>query len=151
MPSVLFIGEVDPGLRAQAAAAGIRVEATGHVAHQQALELLRSSSMAFASGELGRDPIARGTIPAKLAEYLASGLPILYVGDPAGDAAALLAGQPGCHVVEPGDEAGIVAAVGQGLATGRQDREVDPLSRRSGARLLAASLQAAVERPARQR
>jgi glycosyltransferase involved in cell wall biosynthesis len=151
LPAVRFIGEVDAAVRAQAAVAGVHVEASGQVPHHRALELLGASSMAFASGELGRDPIARGTIPAKLAEYLASGLPILYVGDPAGDAAALLAGQPGCHVVEPGDEAAIAAAVEQGLTTGRHDREIDAVSRRSGARLLAASLRAAVERPARQR
>ena len=58
----------------------------------------REASMLFASGPQGSDPLSRGWVPAKLFEYIASGRSVLFIGDPAGDAAALLRGQAGCFV-----------------------------------------------------
>ena len=42
------------------------------------------------AGSSGHDVIARGWVPAKIFEYLATDRPIIYLGDPASDAAALL-------------------------------------------------------------
>jgi hypothetical protein len=42
-------------------------------------------------------------IPAKVFEYMGTGLPLIYVGDGASDAARLLAVHPRCHLVPPGD------------------------------------------------
>jgi glycosyltransferase involved in cell wall biosynthesis len=142
LPHVRFIGELDPAVRDKATAAGVGhlVEATGFVPHSEAARLLASSSMLFASGAVDNDPIARGWIPAKLFEYLASDLPILYLGDPAGDAAQLLRGQPGCFVIPPSDGDGLTAALEAGLDGTRYSRDVDELSRRAGARKLAGLL-----------
>jgi glycosyltransferase involved in cell wall biosynthesis len=143
MPRVRFIGDLHPAAQEEAVAAGLEglVEATGVVPHEAATALIEDSSMLFTSGDVGRDAIARGWVPAKLFEYLATGLPILYVGDPAGDAWALLSGQPGCYVVEPADVEGITSALQAGLTGPRtHGREVSHLSRRAAAATLAAIL-----------
>jgi len=44
-------------------------------------------------------PLSLGTTPAKLFEYVASGVPIVYVGHPDGEAARILSRHPGCRSV----------------------------------------------------
>jgi glycosyltransferase involved in cell wall biosynthesis len=137
-PRMRFVGELPEPVRAELAAYGLEglAEATGFVPHDEAMKAMQSSSLLIASG-FTDDPMSRGVIPAKLFEYLASGLPILYFGDPADDAARLLDGQPGCYVVEPGDVAGALKALEAGLAPGRYERDAERFSRRNGARRLA--------------
>ena len=79
-------------------------------------------------------------MPAKLFEYIASGRSVLFIGDTAGDAAALLRGRAGCFVREPGDLAGILEALREGLATPEYQRDSESLSRRVRARELAEML-----------
>lgn len=142
MPRVRFIGELDPAISAQASAAGVSelVEATGFVPHQRAMDLLGQSSMLFASGGIGAGPVDRGWIPAKLFEYVATALPILYLGDSHSDAAALLRGHEGCHVVEHADSEGVTRALRAGLGGARHTREASQLSRRAAAKVLAGCL-----------
>lgn len=139
VPRIRFVGELPDEVRAEVARAGIEdlVEATGFVPHDQAMQLMVSSSMLIASGFAGSDPLSRGVIPAKLFEYLATDLPILYVGDTEDDAGTLLEGQPGCYVVDPADVPGLHAALTSGLGTDRHRRDVERFSRRSRTRDLA--------------
>jgi glycosyltransferase involved in cell wall biosynthesis len=138
-PRVRFVGHLPAQVREQMSAHGIAdlLESAGFVPHDEAMRELMSSSMLVASGIAGDHPARRGWVPAKLFEYLASGLPVLYLGDPSTNAAQLLSGHAGCHVVPPGDVEGALTALRSGLADGRHDRAVDHLSRAAGARTLA--------------
>jgi hypothetical protein len=133
-PQVRFIGELSAEGRAELTVEGLGdlVDQTGFVPHERA--------MLVAAGETAGTEIARGYIPAKLFEYVASQLPVLYVGDPRDDAATMLAAYPGCYVVHPSDRQGIREAFAQGLCAGTYDRDVSALTRREGARRLAAVL-----------
>ncbi len=147
---IRFIGELPDEGRAEVARCGLQdlVTETGRIPHDQAMRLTASSSLLFSGGESARDPIARGVIPAKLFEYLATDRPILYLGDPAGDAAALLEGQPGCWVIDPDDIAGITEAIKRGLEGAPYRRDASGFSRRSAAGALAQVLnEARLARP----
>jgi glycosyltransferase involved in cell wall biosynthesis len=141
-PRVRFIGELSAEGRAELRVEGLGdlVDETGFVPHERAMQLLASSTMLVAAGETASSEIARGYIPSKLFEYVASRLPVLYVGDPRDDAATMLAAYPGCYVMHPSDRQGIRRALEQGLCAGTYDRDVSALTRREGARRLAAVL-----------
>ena len=147
-PRVRFVGELPGAVMEQATAAGVAdlVEVTGFVPHGRAVELIAESSMLFASGGVGTGPVDRGWVPAKLFEYLASDRPILYLGDPEGDAGALLHAQPGCHVVRHDDVDGVLTALRDGLSGTRYDRDVSGHSRRARTEALAMALNEAVLR-----
>jgi glycosyltransferase involved in cell wall biosynthesis len=146
-PVVRFVGDLPEKVREEIETVGLgdHLEATGLVSHDDALRAMLSSTMLIASGSPVKDPVSRGWIPAKLFEYLGSGLPILYLGDPAGDAGRLLLGQPGCYVVEPTDVSGVRAALEAGLAGQLHDRDTERFSRRARTRALAEVLDQAVE------
>jgi glycosyltransferase involved in cell wall biosynthesis len=150
-PRLRFVGDMPPELTAEVAAAGLaeRVEVTGFLPLEQAMAAMADSSMLLACGFAGTDPLSLGVIPAKVFEYLASGLPILYLGNPADDAARLLAEQPGCHIAEPGDVVAILAALRRGLDGPLEHRDAEQFSRRARTRQLAEVLDAArsVSRP----
>jgi glycosyltransferase involved in cell wall biosynthesis len=141
-PRIRFVGDLPPEVRAGASDFGLGelVEPTGFVPHEEALGLARASSMLFASGPTAGDAGARGWVPAKLFEYLGSGLPILYLGNPAGDAGRMLARYPGCYVVEPADLDGVSRALQAGLEGRRYDRNLSAISRRTVAASLATIL-----------
>lgn len=145
-PLVRFVGELPQEISEQLREFGLEhlVEATGFVPHAEAMRMMLSSSMLIASGFAGTGPTSRGVIPAKLFEYLASGLPILYLGHRADDAALILAEQPGCYVIDSDDVVGVAAALREGLAGGRHDRSVSAMSRRARTAELAAILDRAV-------
>ncbi|MDQ3571815.1 MAG: glycosyltransferase [Actinomycetota bacterium] len=148
IPRVRFIGDLHPDVAAEADLAGVGhlAAATGQVPHTEAMRLLAESSMLFASGQGGEDPVARGWIPAKLYEYLATGLPILYLGDPESDAGAMLASQPGCFVLSDQDAAETDRAISSGLRQGTSERDLAFLSRQAAGAELARVLDAAVTR-----
>jgi hypothetical protein len=100
----------------------------------------------IASGETATDAIARGYIPAKLFEYLATSRPILYLGNPADDAATMLARYPGCEVVDRDDPEAIDGALEAAITGAPYERDVDGLSRRAEAQRLARLLDAAASR-----
>jgi glycosyltransferase involved in cell wall biosynthesis len=66
----------------------IRVEFYGRVGHQEALKLMKSSQLLLNS--LAEVETSKTLISGKLMEYIASGNPILCIGDLEGDAARLL-------------------------------------------------------------
>ncbi len=141
-PVVRFIGELPSAARSELDEAGINelVEVTGLVGHDEALRLVASATALVAAGAVGRDPIARGWVPAKLFEYVASDRPVLYLGDPAGDASTMLQAVGGCHVIDPSDEVGVDRALTAALEGTRHVRAVDGMSRRARARDLASLL-----------
>jgi hypothetical protein len=141
-PRVRFIGELPTAGRVELRAAGLEglIEETGVISHHHATQLLTRSSMLIASGDVRTDEVARGWVPAKLFEYLATPMPILYLGSPADDAALMLARYPGCLVVERDDREALDAALAEGLAGSRYDRDVSDLSRHARARMLAVAL-----------
>jgi glycosyltransferase involved in cell wall biosynthesis len=147
VPRIRFVGHLPEQLRAEITARGLGefLESTGFLSHDEAMRELMSASMLIASGIPGDDARRRGWVPAKLFEYLASGLPVLYVADASTDAAQIMAGHAGVHVVAPGDVDGALAAVQTGLREGVQARDVAGLSREAGARTLAQILEQAVE------
>ena len=141
-PKVQFVGELPGAVRAETEAFGVQdlVEATGFLPHDVAMGAMASSSMLVASGFPADKPATRGWVPAKLFDYLATDLPILYLADGDTDAARMLADQPGCYVVEPTDVSGVVAALRAGLNGARHPRNVQQLSRRARTEALAAIL-----------
>jgi glycosyltransferase involved in cell wall biosynthesis len=141
VPRVRWVGPVPDSMSAElSGAGGIEIEVTGPVPHERATRLMSDASMLFASGPRRSDPISRGWVPAKLFEYIASGRSVLFIGDPAGDAALLLRGQPGCFVCHPSDRDGILKALRDGLTTSTHQRATHALSRRSRAEELAGLL-----------
>jgi glycosyltransferase involved in cell wall biosynthesis len=144
-PRLRFVGDLPVELRRELDRFGLLdlVEVTGFVSHDAAMDAMRSSSMLIASGFAGQDPFSRGVIPAKTFEYLASGLPILYLGSTEDDTWQLLAGEPGCHLVERHDVDAAVTAIGAGLRQSSHPRDAGRHTRRARTEALARILDAA--------
>jgi glycosyltransferase involved in cell wall biosynthesis len=110
---VQIIGDAGPALLAEINSAGIGrlVKSTGFIPHGAALsELMRASALIVAGPKDDR-PVLRGQVAAKLSEYLATGKPIVYVGNPDADAAALLAEYPGTYIAATDDVQGVADAL----------------------------------------
>jgi glycosyltransferase involved in cell wall biosynthesis len=138
------VGEVSPEMRAELRAAGIEplVEALGFLAHEEALRRVASASLLVAAGPARSEgALDEGWVPAKLFEYLASGLPIIWVGALPNDGASLLAVYPGCRILEPHPVAQIVAAIHE-QAGKRYSRDLAGLAKLDRARTLAELLDA---------
>jgi glycosyltransferase involved in cell wall biosynthesis len=141
-----FVGDLHPDLRRALRERGLEplVDATGFLSHEEALLALARSSLVLAPGPYYADGMVTGHVAAKLAECLATDLPILYVGDLDCDAADLLRRYPGCGLVNGDDVDGAVAAVH--ASRGRRfERDVEDLSRRRLTAHLAAVLDEACE------
>lgn len=102
---VEFVGEVHPDFKtyisANAELARVTV-ITGSVPHDRLIRMYGSSSLLLLILTGYKD--AEGFLPGKLFEYFATGLPVLGVGPPAGDAASLLA-ETGAGVMVASDDA----------------------------------------------
>jgi glycosyltransferase involved in cell wall biosynthesis len=106
---VRLIGAASVDFRKQLALAGFadRLEVTGFLPQRAALEQLASCSALLLAGPREASGLSRGHVVAKVWEYLATPLPIVYVGDPSSDVSELLRGYAGCSVHAPDDVAGI--------------------------------------------
>jgi glycosyltransferase involved in cell wall biosynthesis len=103
-----FVGKVSEQVRAYVegdAWLRTRITFVGYVAHDEVMGYYGQADALVLI--LTDTKNARGNIPGKLFEYLATGLPVLALGDPAGDAAVLLTRAGGAPVLAHGDEAGI--------------------------------------------
>src|SRR5205085_11486695 len=103
------------------------------------LRALAESSALLVAGPADARGILRGQVAAKLGEYLATELPIIYIGDLACDAAEVVRRYPGCHLVATDDIAGAIEAIR--LSRGeRVQRDASELSRTALTARLAATL-----------
>lgn len=86
---VRVVGRVGEAVRAAADAAGARVEWVPYVPHAEAVAALCEADVLL----LATEPQAHeaGHVTGKLYEYVATGRPVLGLGDPHGDAAVVLA------------------------------------------------------------
>ena len=103
-----FVGKVSEQIRAYVAAdtwLRTRITFVGYVAHDKVMDYYAQADALVLI--LTDTKNAQGNIPGKLFEYLATGLPILALGDALGDAAVLLARAGGAPVLAHGDERGI--------------------------------------------
>jgi glycosyltransferase involved in cell wall biosynthesis len=141
-PRLRFVGELGPAVRRDIDAQGLAgaVEVTGFLPYRSALAEMAASSALVVGG--ARDAVAafQGWIPAKVFEYLATGLPVIYVGDATGDAATLLASHPNCHVVPAGDVEAARRALLMAASEPPLARSLEPFTRRTLAGRLAGVL-----------
>lgn len=107
------------------------LDLTGFVSQPEALSLMSGASALIACDFVDTNPLSLGTVPAKLYEYLASGVPIIYIGHPTGEAARTLSRYQGCRVVPFGDVEGAIRAVQTAVDEGVHQRDVSGLSRRA--------------------
>lgn len=135
---VRFIGDLHPEIKSELDRRGLRsqVEDTGFLSHTEALAYLSNSSLVLVAGPRDARGLLRGQVAAKLAEYLATDLPILYVGDPDADAADLLRRFPGTHVVPADDADGVIRVLREEHGK-RYERDCGALSRHALAGRLA--------------
>lgn len=140
---IRFVGEAPPSVRREIAAHGLSdvLEVTGNLPQRQALAATQASSVLIASGFHENHPLHRGVIPAKIFEYLGTGLPILYLSPPDTDAARLLSAQPACRVVAAGDTDGVREGLRDLRGQGRVERDIGPLTRQALAGRLAEVLE----------
>ncbi len=127
-----FVGGLAPSLRREIAAHGLEdvLEVTGFLPYRDALTRMSASSALLVGGARDDRGSLRGWIPAKVFEYLGTGLPVVYVGHGATDVAALLAGQPHCHRVPPGDVEAARAALCAASTEGPAERALGAFTRR---------------------
>ena len=132
-PRLRWVGAVPQEARAELERHGLEdiLDATGYVSQSEALSQMSTASGLVASGFVDTGPVSLGTTPAKLLEYVASGVPIIYVGHPHGEPGRMLSRYPGCHVVPFGDVDGAIRAVQTALSDEVHQREVAGLSRRA--------------------
>ena len=123
------------------------LDVTGFVSHPESLDLMSEAAGLVACGYLDTGPLSLGFRPAKLLEYLASGVPIIYVGHPHGEAAHMLSEYPGCHAVPFGDVEGAMRALQTAMDDAGYQREVARLSRRARTAELAELFDTIVTQP----
>jgi glycosyltransferase involved in cell wall biosynthesis len=107
------------------------LDVTGFVSHPESLDIMSQASGLVASGLVDTGRVSLGFTPAKLLEYLASGVPIIYVGHPQGEAGRMLNKYSGCHTIPFGDVEGAIRAVQIAMDDEVHQRDVAGLSRRA--------------------
>lgn len=89
--SITFVGQVSDQVRSEVAAnewLSAHVYFVGYVSHQEVFDFYQKADALILI--LTNTKNAKGNIPGKLFEYLATGLPILAIGDPEGDSAGII-------------------------------------------------------------
>ena len=140
-----FVGRLCDEVRADLAAQGLSaiVDELGFLPHDRATAQVAASTALLLCGPADDTPLLRGWIPAKTFEYLATDVPIIYVGNPNSDAAAILRGYPGCHIAAPDDVNALINAM-RASRHQRSPREISNLTRRELAGQLARTFDRAV-------
>lgn len=83
----------------------------GYVSHHEVFEYYKKANLLLLI--LTDTKNAKGNIPGKIFEYLATGRPVLALGDPQGDSAQILKAAPTNAVFKHTDQEGIVAFLTQ--------------------------------------
>jgi len=136
-PNAAFASQLDT------AGLGDRLDVTGFVGPRTVLDELARCSVLLLAGPTESDPLSDGVVAGKVWEYLASGLPILYVGDQRSDIAAILRSESGCALHTVSDTEGIARSLRQ-LHGHTFERDSSATSRRARSRALAELLDAAI-------
>jgi glycosyltransferase involved in cell wall biosynthesis len=146
VPRLRWVGAFSEEARAELERHGLAdiVDMTGFVSHPEALSLMSGASGLVACDFVDTRPLSLGTTPSKVFEYVASGVPIIYVGHSHGEAARLLSKYPGCHFVSFGDVEGAIHAVQAALDDEVHHRDTAGLSRRARTEELARLFDAVV-------
>jgi glycosyltransferase involved in cell wall biosynthesis len=133
IPRLRWVGAFPDEARAELERHGLGdiVDLTGFVPQPEALSLMSGASALVACDFADSAPLSLGTTPAKLLEYVASGVPIVYVGHPRGEAARMLSTYDGCHTVAFGDVEAAIRAVQTAVGDVVHQRDVAGLSRRT--------------------
>ncbi len=95
-------------------------ELPGYLSHAESVALLRRSRLLLLS--TGTDAQSKSLVTGKVYEYLASGVPVLALAPPDGDAAALIASAGAGWTLSPHDRAGIAARL-RDIAAAEEERE----------------------------
>jgi glycosyltransferase involved in cell wall biosynthesis len=107
---LVFVGNVDPGIRETAASVlGDRVTYVPYVPHDEAIAWMLSSSLLLLP--INRVMGSAGIVTGKIYEYLASGRPILALGEPHGEADGLLSESGAGSLFAYEDVAGLTSAI----------------------------------------
>jgi glycosyltransferase involved in cell wall biosynthesis len=135
---IRIVGELHTAMREELESHGLadRLHVTGFLPNAAAMEQLASSSVALLAGPADAGGILAGQVAGKLWEYLATDLPVIYVGAPESDAARLLSAHEGTRVVPGGDAAAAEAAL-RAVIGRRFPRDTAAFSRRARAGALA--------------
>jgi glycosyltransferase involved in cell wall biosynthesis len=139
-----FVGKVSEQVQQQVEADSwlkAHIHFAGYVPHHQVFEFYAHSDALVLI--LTDTKNAKGNIPGKLFEYLATGLPVLALGDPQGDSATLLSQAGAGAVLGHGDLKGMQAKLRELYAqAGTQQTlgSLEAFSRKTGSKQVAALL-----------
>jgi glycosyltransferase involved in cell wall biosynthesis len=128
---VRAVVEDDPWLQAH-------IHFAGYVPHHQVFEFYANSDALVLI--LTDTKNAKGNIPGKLFEYLATGLPVLALGDPQGDSAALLSDASAGAVLGHSDLKGMQAKLRElytSAGTQQMQGSLEAFSRKTGSKQVA--------------
>lgn len=106
-----LVGTVDPNVKDALRRHGLseRTKFISYVPHEEAVRYMRRAGLLLLSIE--DFPASAGMLTGKIYEYLASGRPILGLGDPDGDAAALLRQTGGGELFPRTDVEGLASCI----------------------------------------
>jgi glycosyltransferase involved in cell wall biosynthesis len=133
IPRLRWVGTFPEEARAELERHGLDdiLDLRGFLSQPEAQSEMSGASALVGCDFVDRLPLSLGTTPAKLSEYLASGVPIIYVGHPDGEAARMLRAYPSCYTVAFGDVEGAILAVQAAVNDEVNQRDVSGLSRRA--------------------
>jgi glycosyltransferase involved in cell wall biosynthesis len=140
-----FVGKVSEQVQQQVEADSwlqTHIHFAGYVPHHQVFEFYANTDALVLI--LTDTKNAKGNIPGKLFEYLATGLPVLALGDPQGDSATLLSQAGAGAVLEHGDLKGMQAKLRELYASAGTQQTLGSLeafSRKTGSKQVAELLE----------
>lgn len=151
---LVFVGNVDPGIQETAASIlGDRVTNVPYVPHDEAIAWMLEAAVLLLP--INRVMGSAGIVTGKIYEYLASGRPILSLGEPNGEADGLLTESGAGSLYAYEDVDGVEAAIDRlyeaweaGTSTdGASGERIEAYSRKSQAAALASHLDRVVASP----
>ncbi len=139
-----FVGKVSEQVQQQVQADSwlqSHIHFAGYVPHQQVFDFYAKADALVLI--LTDTKNAKGNIPGKLFEYLATGLPVLALGDPQGDSSEILSQAGAGAVLSHGDQPAMRQALRRLFQTAGAQQAVGSLeaySRKTGSKQVAALL-----------